>query len=290
MMDPRIADYIRANRKKLTRQAIRKQLLDAGHDPQEIDATWAALEAPDADDTAGPGFWRRFWIYLLGANVAVFLLVGLLTGMLAAIPGGGGILAFIFVIVLGIGALIAWAVVGATRPTTLSPTTATVIGIVIPLVFALLVGGSCFALVGTVGMPPPPAQSGLMQVQLGAPLNIDGSVEAQCQPPGQGSEGFSVYANLPGPDGPRLDISLNAFPQAPGGPPAPMVFIAVAPTSESDPGMGWGTDMGPGADVELDASPDGLTGTVRFTALAGMEMPDAPTEEPLTGELTWTCE
>ncbi len=32
-MDPRIADYIRANRKKYTREVIREQLVKAGHDP-----------------------------------------------------------------------------------------------------------------------------------------------------------------------------------------------------------------------------------------------------------------
>src|SRR5918998_4279177 len=101
--DPRIADYIRENRGRYTREAIRQQLIDAGHDPKEIDATWAVLDAPDADDTAGEGFWRRFWLYLLGANLAVFLLVGLLSGMLRAMAAGGSILVIVFLIALGIG-------------------------------------------------------------------------------------------------------------------------------------------------------------------------------------------
>ena len=45
-MDPRIADFIRDNRRRYTREAIRQQLIQAGHDPAAIDATWAALDAP----------------------------------------------------------------------------------------------------------------------------------------------------------------------------------------------------------------------------------------------------
>ena len=63
-MDPRIADFIRDNRRRYTREAIRQQLIEAGHDPAAIDATWAALDAPDPDATAGEGFWGRFSLFL----------------------------------------------------------------------------------------------------------------------------------------------------------------------------------------------------------------------------------
>src|SRR5918992_555359 len=148
-MDPRIADFIRANRKRYTREAIRQQLIDAGHEPDDIDAIWEMLHAPDPD-VAGVGCWGRFWLYLIGLNVAAFLLVVLSTGALAY--GAVG-LAIVLAIALGIGALISWAIVAATGPTRMGRTTAMVIGGIIPLIFAFLIGGTCYALLGSFGPP-----------------------------------------------------------------------------------------------------------------------------------------
>jgi hypothetical protein len=137
-MDPRIADYIRANRRRYTRDAIRQQLIDAGHDPAEIDATWRVLDTPDADDVAGEGFWSRFWLYLIGVNLVVFAVVAVATGMLTGIGRGGETLLVIFGIALVFAALIAWAVVRSTRPTYLGRGTAMAIGAIIPALLALL--------------------------------------------------------------------------------------------------------------------------------------------------------
>ena len=76
-MDQRIADYIRDHRGKYTREALTQQLIDSGYTREAIDATWAALDTPDPDDTAGEGFWGRFFMILVGINVAVIVLVGL---------------------------------------------------------------------------------------------------------------------------------------------------------------------------------------------------------------------
>ena len=61
-MDQRIADYIRDHRGTYTREALTQQLIDAGYTREAIDATWAALDTPDPDDTAGEGFWGRFFL------------------------------------------------------------------------------------------------------------------------------------------------------------------------------------------------------------------------------------
>lgn len=289
-MDPRIADYIRANRGRYTREAIRQQLVDAGYDPEAIDRTWAILDTPDADDVAGPGFWRRFAIILIGVNVGVFLIVGLLSGMLSNISASA-VLLVIFAVVLAIGALIAWGVVALTGPAKMSPTTATVIGAAIPLLFALLIGGSCFALAGAIGPPPPPPISGQMQLQLGEPLNVDQTVDAQCQSASRPELGFSVYANLPSAEGRGLDISVNVYPLEPGADLQPTLFISVAPGAGTDPPMAWGNEAGPGG-TTLDASIEGLSGTIRFTDMPGtpVEGPEGQVPQPLSGELTWTCE
>src|SRR5918995_3973573 len=103
-MDQRIADFISANRGKYTREAIRQQLIDAGYSPEAIDATWAVLDTPDPDEAAvaGEGFWGRFFLYLVGLNVAVLFLVGLATGALANLQAYG-ILLIVLAVVLAIG-------------------------------------------------------------------------------------------------------------------------------------------------------------------------------------------
>ena len=113
-MDQRIADYIRDHRGKYTREALTQQLLDAGYTREAIDATWAVLDTPDPDDTAGEGFWGRFFLVLIGINVAVLVLVGLGTGSFSS-PERLGLLAILGV-ALGIGALIAWGVVALVGP------------------------------------------------------------------------------------------------------------------------------------------------------------------------------
>lgn len=297
-MDPRIADFIRDNRRRYTREALRQQLIEAGHDPAQIDATWAALDAPDPDATAGEGFWSRFWLFLLGLNGAVFLLVFLTTGMV-----NNFVLAVVFAIALIIGALIAWGVVAATGPAKLGRTTAMVVGGVIPLAFALLIGGSCYALVGTMPPPPPPAARGVMELQIDPPLAFDGTGAATCQAYSEGS-GFSIYSeDLGRIDGRTVSASFDSFGvtvpdsgPAPAPAPAPggvepnfNLYVSLLPRSESDQPRDW--FFIPGTQVEVDEAADALSGTVRFNDLG--RPPDAGVGDPddlISGTLSWTCE
>lgn len=292
-MDPRIADYIRTHRRRYTREAIREQLVDAGYAPEEIDATWAALETPDADSTAGEGFWGRFWLFLLGINVAVFLLVGFATGLFGAIAQGGApILLVILAIALGIGALISWGAVAATRPTKLGRGTALAIGGIVPLIFALLVGGSCYALVGTIGPPPPPPRTGTMELRIDPPLDFQGSGTAFCQAFSPGT-GFNVYAERIGTSGGRaVSVSVDRFEGEAG--PAGNIGLYISLNPENGPAEPFAsyTNMG-GASIEFDGSPDGLSGTVTFENLAPEPIERPPNEvdpEPISGSVTWQCE
>ena len=301
-MDPRIADFIRANRRKYTREVIREQLVKAGHDPADIDATWAALDAPDPDAVVGEGFWGRFWLFLIGLNVTVFLLVFLVTGMVNSV-----VLAAVLGVALGIGALIAWGIVAATGPTQMGRTTAMVIGGLIPIVFALLIGGSCYALVGAIGPPPPPPREGVMELRIEPPLEFEGSGAAFCQVH-ETFPGFSIYPQqeLGAINGRPVHASVDSFP-AEGGPeggpaPAPVpggevphnlnMYVSLQPRSESDPPQEW--YIAPGSEVELDASPDGLSGTLTFEGLEPIEFePDGASGGdggPISGTITWTCE
>lgn len=302
-MDPRIADFIRDNRRRYTREAIRQQLIEAGHEPAAIDATWAALDTPDPDATAGEGFWSRFLLFLLGLNAAVFLLVFLTTGMV-----NNFVLAVVLAIALTIGALIAWGVVAATGPTKLGRTTAMVIGGIIPLIFALLIGGSCYALVGAIGPPPPPPHEGGMELELEGALTFAGSGAAFCQVQEDGT-GFSIYpqeGSLGQIEGRPVHASVDSFAiGAPeGGEPAPAperpesgqnlsVYVSLPQRNESDPPRDWFST--PDTQLEIDVASGGLTGTVTFEALEFMtfDAPDAPgvvNEDSISGTITWTCE
>lgn len=303
-MDPRIADYIRANRKKFTHQAITDQLVEAGHDRAEVERTWAALDVPDPDAVAGERFWGRFALIVIGINVGVFLLVTLLTNMLGAIGQGGIVLPAILAVALGIGALIAWGIVAATGPARMSPTTALVIGVLIPSLFALLIGGACYSLVGAIGPPPAPPHEGQMELHIDPPLEFDGSGAAYCQV-FEGGSGFSVYPQqeLGVIDGRPLHASIDSF-AVEGGPdggpaPAPMpgedrpnfnMNISLQPRGEADPPQEW--FIGPGTDLDVDASPDGLSGTVTFAGLEPVAFePEAEGGgKPISGTLSWTCE
>lgn len=296
-MDPRIADFIRDNRRRYTREAIRQQLIEAGHDPAAIDATWAALDAPDPDATAGEGFWSRFWLFLLGLNGAVFLLVFLTTGMV-----NNFVLAVVLAIALIIGALMAWGVVAATGPTKLGRTTAMVIGGVIPLVFALLIGGSCYALVGAIGPPPLPATFGAMELHIDPPLAYDGTGRASCQPY-RDESGFSVFAEDVGrQEGRTVNVSIDVFRAGDPGLPAPApgadggvgVFLSFNPSGDrvAAPFVSY-TNTG-SAVLDLEGPPGGASGTLTFEGLEPEPIERPPDEivdtDPISGTITWTCE
>lgn len=78
----------------------------------------------------------------------------LATGMLTG-GGGGGIVALIYAVALGLALLAAWGVVAATRPARLSPVVAMSIGGIVPLLFLFLVAGSCYSITAPYSGPPP---------------------------------------------------------------------------------------------------------------------------------------
>lgn len=310
-MDQRIADFISANRGRYTRDAMRQQLIDAGYSPEAIDATWAILDTPDPDEAAvaGGGFWSRFFLFLIGLNVAVFLLVALTTGMLAAGQGGGIALAGVFAVALGIGALISWGIVAAVGPEKLGRTSAIVIGGLVPILFVLLIGGTCYALAASIGPPPPPPRDGAIELEIDPPMSFTGSGAAFCQIPESGA-GFSIYTpegSVGSINGRPVHVSVDSFSEpsfpedgpapapAPGGgaPPNLTMYIFLAPRSGDDPPQEW--FVSPDTQLDIDVAPDGLSGTVTFEGLEPArfdEEPAAPGTESdtISGSVTWSCE
>jgi hypothetical protein len=186
-------------------------------------------------------------------------------------------------------------------------TTAMVIGGVIPLIFALLIGGSCYALVGAIGPPPPPPNEGVMELRIDAPMEFQGSGAAYCQLHGE-SGGFSIYPqqDLGAMNGRLVHASVDSFEGnggVEGGPaPAPNpggefgqnlnMYISLQPNSEADPPQEW--FVTPATQIEVDAAADGLSGTVTFEGLeaAQFEPPDPGVVSggAISGTISWQCD
>ena len=285
-IDPRIADFIREHRGEYTREALIQQLLDAGYARGAIDATWAALDTPDPDSTAEGGFWGRWFLILIGINVAVLLLVGLATGAIFAAERIGllGILA----VALAIGGLIAWGLVAATGPGRMGRTTATVIGVTIPLVIALILGGTCYALIGALGPPP---RTGTFVLEVEAPSVLGGSGVATCYLDQVGG-GFSVFGQREAT--PYVTVSIDTFPIDGGQVSGEVtnVSISVEPTGATERGETYSNYTGR-AELQSEVQRGGLEGTVTFTGLpsdlSGPEV-EGPDSEPISGSVSWSCE
>jgi hypothetical protein len=79
-MEPQIADYIRQNRQRYTRDSITKQLLESGYPSEAIEATWDRLasEAPTSEAPkvkAGDGGRAFLWIAPMAGLVLVLGLI-----------------------------------------------------------------------------------------------------------------------------------------------------------------------------------------------------------------------
>ena len=98
--DPSAIDnYIEQNKSRYTREAIREQLVAAGHDPAAIDDAWERLGASNA--VISPVGWRPGWMEFL-----LLLVVGAIGAAIvwSGQPyGAGGIAPFAYAIVVSIG-------------------------------------------------------------------------------------------------------------------------------------------------------------------------------------------
>ena len=76
-MDPQIGEFIRQNRQRYTRDAITRQLREAGYTAEAIDATWEGLVSEEPKREAGPSLGRFVWLApVAGALIVVLSLIG----------------------------------------------------------------------------------------------------------------------------------------------------------------------------------------------------------------------
>lgn len=144
-MKPEIEAYLREHRSKYTTDALRQQLIAAGHDAAEVDAALREAGATRGEQLSESGGRRgRFWLWAIGLHVGALAVatVWILNGSTSQTYVGIAVvvLGIVLLIGLGISGLIGRALLGRGMG----------VAVVVPLISALLLGGSCMAIAGPV--------------------------------------------------------------------------------------------------------------------------------------------
>jgi hypothetical protein len=286
-MNPEIKAYLDEHGATYTPEALRRALVDAGHDPATVDIALREWQANRAGDDHRKQDRRTFgrWAFglHLGALVAMFAVVVLLKGTTAI-----G-LAVIAAVVLGIALLIGWAI-SSVIGRALLPHVGLVIALVVPLISALALGGTCVALMNA-SIPTPPT-NGSMHLQILPPRTFDGTGVAACYVR-EGVRGVQINSQELGTlDGKAVMVDLAWY--ADGTPKdlsSTSLSIFLNSNSETEPPESFSTV--PSTRLEVDAAADGLSGTMQFEGLAPepIERPAGElAPEPVSGSVSWACE
>lgn len=146
-MKPEIETYLREYGDKYTPQALRAQLIEAGHAPNEVDAGLREWTAAQARPAQGPDQRGRFWRWAWGLHFAAWAVVALWVFLLAG-PNlnqyGGAViglvvLAIMLLIGLGISGLIGRFMVNRTGLG---------VALIVPAASAILLAGACLGILG----------------------------------------------------------------------------------------------------------------------------------------------
>ena len=287
-MKPEIRQYLEDHGSTYTPEALRKGLLDAGYDPGEVEAAvsgWNALEANAAGAAGRRAFGKwALWLHIASV-VAVFLLVVALKGTTAI---GTALLGCA---VLGVALVIGWLISSAIGRAIL-PHGGVFLALVVPALSALLLGGSCFALLSSaIGTPP---RQGTVDLEVLAPRAFQGSGGASCYI-GGGLIGIEVSSQPLGTlDGKQVTVYLNWYPNSSGPEPAPAtetsVTVMLDTTSADDRPESFTTIFSTRFDV--DVASDSMAGTIQFEGLAaepGEGTPTTGTPETISGTVSWDC-
>lgn len=284
-MTPDIRRYLDEHGATYTPEALRKGLLDAGYDPAEVDAAladWSPGGASSSDVQARLTFGKwALWLHV-GALVAVFVLLVALKGTTAVGTALFGCA------VLGVFLVIGWAI-SSLIGRALLPGTGAVVALIVPATSAIVLGGSCFALLSSaIGTPP---RDGTVHLEISEGLTFDGSGTAACYLQNGGVQ--INTQDLGAIEGRNVLAFISWYPESDPDTPAPVggtqISISLDLSSADDAAQSWSTS--PDTQVVVDASPDGRVGTVEFQDLAPeVEHPDAEVPEPISGTVSWTCE
>lgn len=144
-MRPEIRRYLEEHGETYTTEALRRGLLDAGHSPGEVDDALREWQADRSRPDVPEDRRRAFGWWAFGLHAAALALVAL---WLFTRPDGfmSG-MAQITLFILALALLIGWAI---SRPIgqRMLPGSSLSVALIVPAISALLIGGSCFAMLG----------------------------------------------------------------------------------------------------------------------------------------------
>jgi hypothetical protein len=289
-MNPEIKRYLDEHGATYNRDALRSSLIQAGHDPTAVDAALGEWEAARAG--AGPDLEKRitFGRWAIGLHVAALLAVFILLVALKGTPAIG--LALLGCAILGVALVIGW-VISSMIGRALLPGAGVIVALIVPAISALILGGTCFALLNAaVGTPP---RQGTISLEILAPRAFEGSGAASCYVDG-GSAGVQVNSQKPlgTLDGKTVSVSLSWYGDDPNNP-APgsstSISVFLDATGEGEGPESFGVIFS--TQLQVDAAPDSLSGTIRFEGLASEPTgapSGPPTPEVISGSVSWNCE
>jgi hypothetical protein len=277
-MRPEIDAYIREHGDRYTPEALRQALVEAGYEPAEIDAALQEMQKRRAVSAANGGRRSRFWLVALGLHLAALVVAGVWIANSAS-SGYGGFVVF----VLGVALLIGLGISGLIGRL-LIPRWGLGVALVIPLLSAVILGGTCMAMSGPLVAQP---KTGTMQLHVTGARTFDGSGAAVCHHSAGG--GYGVSSDYLGTaDGNSVSANLDAFQTA-----------GLPSGANAGSGVSVGITFSLGSDTELpatystifstqqtvEASADGFTGRADFQGLVR----DAQTSDQISGTLSWAC-
>ena len=277
-MRPEIDAYIREHGDRYTPEALRRALLEAGYQPTDVDAALREMESRRAASAANGDRRSRFWLVAIGLHLAALVVAGIWIANSASATYFGFV-----VVILGVVLLIGLGISGLIGRW-LIPRSGLAVALIVPLVSALVLGGTCMALSGPLVIPP---KTGTMQLHVTGARSFDGSGAAVCHHSAGG--GYGVSAENQGTvDGNPVNASLdafqsNAFPSEASAGSGVNLAITFYFGSDTEAPESYSTIFSTQQTVE--ASADGFTGRVDFQGLVR----EARTGEQISGTLSWTC-
>jgi hypothetical protein len=283
-VNPEIERYLDEHGATYTPEALRKGLLEAGHDPEAIDAAmwgWQARRTGGTGSDEARTFGRWAILLHLGALVATFVLLLLLKGV-----GQAGVL-LVGIGVLAVAMLIGWAISSMIGRALLRG--GATVALIVPAISAIALGGTCFALLNSTISTPP--RDGTIDLEISAPLTFEGSGPADCY----FGEGIVQVNSLDVGtlEGRPVFAYITWYPEGDPGRPGPVggtqVEISLGPSSDADTHRSW--SMSPDTQLVVNASADGRSGTAEFENLAPViENPTDELPEAISGTVSWACE
>jgi len=184
--------------------------------------------------------------------------------------------------VLGVALAIGWWISSLIGRAML-PRTGVTVALILPLLSAVVLGGTCIGLMNAIISTPP--LHGTVDLEISSPDVFSGSAPASCYTYGADLVSTVVSDPLGEIDG--MTVTVSVYPTQ-----DEVAFSLIVELTTAEAGGYRSYSNTPNTDLQVEASSDGANGHVSFSNLEVSEgmNPTGEAFEPLSGEVSWTCE